>query len=302
MVKKVKIICFLIFSILIFSISGYSQCPFSTIGTAKTVSKNELNLSLFYFSLYGLTKTLEIEAKPLEFAILPHINLKKTWYYKKSERNKNWLKSRNLIIGSLHGINYPTMTLKLARNKGFRNLMPITTDIPKILAFRNEILISTILKNKTSCDPSNFLLTLKLGTKFALQKGENTLPYFDNPFLFRETSIYHKKLLWYVGLGLDGHLYSNVNFSIDFDYKSIGLKTDYRALEHNFLLYGQTGSRDRIRLSIGYKVSWSNFPNKKFGVFPLFDITYIFKTSKANSRDLFDPGVYSPNDEDRELE
>lgn len=286
-------------TILSANIKSFSQVPIWTVGTPKTIDKHEVDLSLFYFSSYGLTDRLEIQTKPLEFFVLPHVNLKKTWYYHKSKHNKNWLKSRSLMIGSVHGINYPSMTLKLARNRQFRNLIPLDTDIPFILSFRNELLISTMLKNKTSCEPSNNLLTLKLGTKFSYIKGENTLPYFDNPFLFRETSIYHNKLLWYIGLGLDGHLYSNLNYSIDFDYKSIGLKTDYKALEHNGIIYWYAGKLQRFRLAIGYKASFSDFPNKKVGFSPLFDITFMFKTSKSNSSDLFDSGVYSPDDSER---
>ncbi len=300
MVKNIlTFILIIILSLKIFTLS--SQTPIWTIGTAKTISKNETQLNMFYFSMHGLTNRLELQAKPLTFLALPAINLKKTWYYKKSQKNLNYLKSRNLIIGSIHGINYPTLTLKLARNRGFRNLMPLTTEIPHILAIRNEILFSSILKNKTSCDPSDMLLTLTIGTKFALRTKNSTLPYFENPFLFRETSIYHNKLLWYIGLGLDGHFSGSLNYSLDFDYKSVGLKSNYRAFENNTLLYWQMGKRDRLRLAFGFKASMSNFPYKKTGVFPLFDLTYMFKSNKANGRDLFEPGTYDPFD-DRENE
>lgn len=291
-----KLIIFTIFLIFLINDTS-SQVPIWTIGTPKTIKKKEIHLSLLYFSKYGITNTLEVESKPLEFALIPHANLKKTWYYRKSTHNKNWLKSRNLIIGSIHGLNYPTLLLKLARNREYRNLIPLTTDIPHILAIRNEILVSTILKNKTSCSPSNYLLTLKAGTKFALTKGENTLPYFENPFLFRETSIYHKRLLWYLGLGLDGSLYSNLNFSLDLNYYSVGLKTDYRSIEHNGIIYWYAGKKSRFRLALGYKVSTTNFPYKKAGFFPLADITFMFKTDKRNSKDLFEDDIYNPSDD-----
>jgi hypothetical protein len=290
-----------IFSIILFLISFHnlssSQSPIWTIGTPKTVKKKEIHLSLFYFSKYGITNTFEVESKPAIFPLLPHLNFKKTWYCKKSTQNKNWLKSRNLIIGSIHGINYPSMTLKLARNREYRDLIPITTEIPHIFAFRNEILISTILKNKTSCDPANFLLTIKAGVKFSLTAGDNSLPYFVNPFLFRETSIYHNKLLWYLGLGLDGNLYSNLNFSLDLNYYSIGLKTDYRSIEHNGIIYWYAGKQSRFRLALGYKVSTSNFPYKKLGFFPLLDITFMFRTDKKNARDLFEQDIYDSFDD-----
>lgn len=299
-----KKIIFLNIIILILCNLSKAQIPIWTIGTPKTIQKKEFNLSMFYFSKYGITKKLEIQTKPLEFALIPHLNIKKTWYYRKATHDKNWLKSRSLIIGTIHGINYPTLFMKLIKNRNFKNLINENAEIPNIFAFRNELLISTMLKNKTSCESSNYLLTLKIGTKFSIIKGLNTLNYFENSFLFRETSTYHERLLWYLGLGLDGHLYSNLNFSVDFNYYSVGLKTYYRSFEHNGLIYWYAGKKSKIRMALGYKASFSNFPFQKTGIFPMFDITYIFKRDKRNGSGLFEPGIYDSfddRDKDEEL-
>ncbi len=297
--KFAHIIIYFCFFISMTKVSA--QSSIWTIGTARTIEKREVQLNMFYFSMFGLTNRLELQAKPLSFVAMPVVNLKKTWYYHKAQKNVIYIKSRNLIIGTIHGINYPSTALKIAKYTQYKNIVPLLTPIPNILAFRNELLISTILKNQTSCDPANLLLTITIGSKLAIKDRTDSFPLPKNPILFREMSIYNQKHLWYVGIGLDGRFIGELNFSLDFDYKSIGNNSDFEAYEHNLLLYWQTGKRKRLRLAFGYKATATNFPNQQNAIMPLIDFTYMFKRTDANARDLFEKGVYDPF-EDRESE
>ena len=296
MVKFSNKILFIIFFFSI-SFSTVAQNPIWTVGTAKTIKKNEINLNLLYFSKYGITETFEIQAKPLYWFKHPNFNVKKTWFTHKGQKHTNFLRSKSFVIGSIHGINYPTGTLRYVQKKQYRNLIPLDAIIPPIFAFRNELLITTNLVRKSSCKKRNYILTFKIGTKFALKTGETTLPYFDNSLLYKETSIYHNKLLWYLGLDLDGKLTYYTNYNLDIDFFSIGLKTDYWAIEHKAIVYWRLGVKKRFRFAVGYKFSYSNFPVRTTGFMPFADLSFIFSPRVNDHGQLFKKNKHKPTDD-----
>ncbi len=287
----------LIITLLFVSTITFSQTPIWTVGTARTIPKGEIDFSLFYFTKYGLTSYLELQGKPLFWFKLPQLNAKVTWYYHKGQKHKNYLKSRNFLIGSIHGVNYPTWALKYFRNKGLRNgLIPSDAIIPSFFAFRNELLLTVIIKRRKTCSEKNFLLTFKIGNKLALRTGETTLPYFENSLYYRESSIYHKKLLWYFGLDLDAKLFPWLNYTIDVDIFSIGNNTDYWAMEHKGLLYWLMGKQERIRMAVGYKVAYANYPTTNVSYTALLDFTFMFRPKNNDHSQLFQKGVYDESD------
>ena len=288
---------FFIFFFLNLPILSIAQNPVWTIGTARTIKKNEINLSLSYFSKYGITETFEIQAKPLYWLKQPHFNVKKTWFTYKGQKHTNFLRSKSFVIGSIHGINYPTGTLRYVQKKQYKNLIPFESIIPPIFAFRNELLITTNIVRKSSCKRRNYIFTLKIGTKFALKTGETSLPYFENSLLYRETSIYHDKLLWYIGLDLDGKLTNEMNYNLDIDFFSIGLKTDYWAIEHKGIVYWRLGAKNRFRFALGYKFSYSNFPVRTTGFMPFADLTFIFSPRVNDNSQLFKKRKNKPFDD-----
>ncbi|RLD78040.1 MAG: hypothetical protein DRJ10_10980 [Bacteroidetes bacterium] len=278
-------ICFVKFCIIfLFLFSSFSlsaQYEIWTVGTASTIPEGHLDVSIFRPARYGITKTLEVSAHPFLFPVLPNGQVKKTWHKKE------------FVFASVHGINYPSMFLNITRKRDNPELIPIDSVVPQLFAFKNEVIVSKILKKATTCDAENFLLSLKLGVQFAFQFGENTLPLIQRPILYPRTSIYHKKLLWYVGADIDGHLNSFINFSADIDFLSVGLGIDDFAIEHKGML--MTPLTERLMILGGYKLSYGTYPSgTKLGIYPMLDISwkYIFKQRKSKQLDLFEDKMF----------
>jgi len=285
---KLKITIILLF----ISITTFSQNRLWTTGTARTIPKGDVHLSMFYFSKYGVTQYFEIQSKPLWWIKYPNINGKFTWYYHKGQVHKNFLRSRDYLIGSIHGFNYPTWALRTAQRKGYvGGIIPPEAIIPSIFAFRNEILFTTIIKKRKTCYNSNFLVTLKLGHKFALKTGEATLPYFDNALYNRESAIYRDLSLYYTGIDFDAKLSYGLNYTVDLDFYSVGINTDNWSVEHKGLIYWKMGNRERVRIVVGYKLAYSNYTTMKGSISPFVDFTYMFHPRSNKHSQLFQKRV-----------
>jgi hypothetical protein len=274
--RKITIVCFLFF--LICPLSVHSQMELLTVGTAKTIPHGFLEISLFRPARYGLTKTLELSAQPLIFPIFPNAQIKKNWYDKK------------FSIATVHGINYPTWLLNMVRKRDRKDLIPRDSLVPQLFVFKNEVIGSTMLKKATSCEAANYFLSVKLGTQFALKFKKSTLPDIEKPVIYPRTSVYHNTLLWYVGVDLDAHLNEFINYCVDIDFLSVGLKIDDWAIEHKGMLMMKLTKS--LMVLAGYKVSYGTMPSgNKFGIYPMVDIswTYEFKKVKAKQLDLYDP-------------
>jgi hypothetical protein len=247
-----------------------AQLEFWTVGTGKTIPLGVLDISLFRPASYGLTKTFEISSQPFIFPVFPNAQVKKNWYDKR------------FSIASVHGLNYPTWFLRLARSKKDGALIPRDSIVPNLFVFKNELIGSIILKEATSCDAENYLLSIKLGTQFALKFGESTLPDIEKPVLYPRTSVYHDTLLWYVGVDLDAHLNSFINYSVDIDFLSVGLGVGDWAIEHKGML--MTNLTKSLSILLGYKLSVGSMPSgNKFGIYPMADISWKYRFRKAKS-------------------
>lgn len=271
---KIKLIAVILFSLTSFGLSA--QYEIWTVGTARTIPEGHLDVSIFRPTRYGISKTFEVSVHPFLFPVLPNGQVKKTWY------------KRDFVFASVHGINYPSLFLNIVRKRNNPELIPVDSVVPQLFAFKNELIVSKILKKATTCDAENFLLSLKLGVQFAFQFGESTLPLIEKPILYPRTSIYHKKLLWYVGADIDGHLNSFINFSADIDFLSVGLGIEDFAIEHKAVL--MTPLTQSLMILGGYKLSYGTYPSgSKLGIYPMIDISwkYIFKKRKAKQLDLF---------------
>ena len=256
-----------------------AQFELWTVGTGKTIHEGNLEVSIFRPARYGITRTLEVSAHPLAFFVLPHAQVKKNWY------------DREISVATIHGLNYPTIFLNIVRKRNNENLIPIDSVVPQLFAFKNEVIVSKMLKEATSCEAGNYLLSLKLGFQFALKFGNSTLPYIEKPIIFQRTSIYHDKLLWYVGADLDAHLNSFINYSVDVDFLSIGFDIEDWAIEHKgMIMWKFTNS---LMALIGYKISYGTYHgNPGIGIYPMADIswTYKFKLKKEKQLNLFQNG------------
>ncbi len=281
---KFKIVLLIIF---IFSITlAQAQNQLWTQGTAHTLSKHRLSVSLLKPTRFGLTHRTELQAHPLAFFAMPHLAIKHAWV------EKIFFK-RKFLFSSYHGIYYPTLALNLTRKRNNEKLLPITTQVPQLLAFRNELRVSHFLKPSTSCKRANQLLTLRLGIKNAFSFGASSPPIIVQPIMFRETMVFFPEPAWYAGLDFDAHLNQTFNYFIDIDYHSIGWKWKQWAVESKMGIMGYSGRR--MSAMIGAKLSYSKLLNEnKFYALPIADISWTFriKRRKEKELELFPKGLF----------
>ncbi len=278
-----KIFFLLIFSC--FAISLWAQDELWTVGNARTVDAHSLHVSLFQNTRYGINRTLEIGAQPIGMFLMPNIYAKKQWY------------KSNLLFTTRHGIYVPVIGMKSAQasEKKFPAFMdspreiifPQTNQIKTNLTFTNELLISSYLQKPTSCVEANYLLTAKFGFHFATANKNQVLDTIFYPVLFTRSQVYHKNLLWYLGVQLDGHLYfEELDFSADLQMLALGRFKDW-AFEHKGLLL--ITHWENTRLLLGYKLAYASLatqPNR-LSFLPLIDFTYTFKfKAKAQGGDV----------------
>ncbi len=259
----------------------FAQHPLWKEGTAKVIRPGDKEFGIFSPFRYGWNHTTELIIHPIWFIAYPNFAIKKQWY------------RGEIQIASIHGIYYPTLALKIGQKYELENLSS-ETEIPQLFVLRNEILASKMLKKKTLCDPPNYLLTLKLGLKFAIKQGEEDLPLFNYPVMFHETAVYHDKYLWYVGADLDGYLDGTFNFCVDIDFGAIDFFDDFY-VEHKGLL--QWNVTSRLSAAAGYKVGMGSFENGvKFYGTPLFDLIWKFERKKEKQLRLFEKDLHDDDD------
>ncbi len=271
--------------------------PVWTIGTAKTINKNDLHLNLFYFSQYGIAKRIEIQTKPLWYYKMPNFGLKFTWWNKKSSFSKNFFKKLGIIVGSRHGIYYPTPLLNhFARKNMFNVTYP---SVPSILVLKNEVLTSFVINKNTGCYKKMSLLTLKIGNQIGFGGGDYAIR--NNSLQYRLTTTLSGNYLWYFGVDYDSKFSYGLNYKIDADLYLLNLSMKTMIFEHKTVAYWYMGSQHRIRPAVGYLISMSNIPGLKSSIMPLFDIAILFKIRKKGKRDqLFDNGIIPEPEENRD--
>ncbi len=264
------------FLFILLSFPSFAQLEIWTVGTARTIYKGHLDVSLLRPARYGITKSLEVSAQPLAFPIFPNAQIKKNWY------------DREIAIATVHGLNYPTMALNMQRKRDKEDWIPIDSVVPQLIVVKNEVIVSKMLTEATSCEAANNFLSIRAGIQFALKFKESTLPLIEKPIIYQRTSVYHDQILWYVGADLDAHLNSFINYSVDLDFLSVGIGIDDWAVEHKGMLMMKI--TNSLMVLAGYKVSYGTYPDtNRFGIYPLFDIswTYKFKNLKKDELNLF---------------
>jgi len=290
-------LAYLIILGIFFPVAVFCQNPLWTVGTAKTLPKRNVEINIIEPSRYGLTKTFELSAHPVAFFVIPHLTGKKMWLDKVRKREKKIFSGRRFMISTAHGLNFPTLLLRQTQKRGFFDLIPNDSIIPGILSMKNEFLLSTFLKPRSSCESEDYLLTFRLGVKRAFPFKETTMPAIKKTVLYRETIIYHKKLMWYTGLDLEWTFTDWLNLSTDAELYVVG-KFDDLSFEHKLL--GVWHFSEKMRACLGYKFSFNTYPGvKKISFMPMFDITWRF-VRKGGNNDLFEDGIYNPFDDPKE--
>ena len=199
-----------------------------------------------------------------------------------------------LMMSSRHGLYYPYYALKLNRSLsfGFSELVPENTAIPHTLALQNEIIVSHFLQDPSHCSSGNYLITGRLGFKYAFKFSPYDHPLIYQSVLYRETVVLVPGLVWYVGADLDGHLNYTFNYFADLDFYSYGFINDW-ALEGKLGIMGYRGKH--LSSFAGLKLAYSIIPSRnRFLIMPIAGISYTMNIRKKTNHgtELFKDPIF----------
>ncbi len=290
-----KEITFIILIFYFFSHPASAQNPLRTDGTAFTAPIKTLEVSLFRPAKFGLTKKDELSAHPVGLFILPHFFYKRQWI-------KFELFRKRFLFSSRHGIYYPRFALNLNQKLPFEftHFEPTDAAVPHILAFQSEALLSHYLHEPDHCSAGDYLMTLRLGFKYALKFSSFDEPLIYQSILFRETAVLIPGFIWYAGAGINGHINYTYNYFAALDYYAYGFVNNY-SVEAKGGIYGYYGKH--LSGFAGLKLAFSTMPDRnRFMIIPIAGISYFidFRKHRKSGTDLF--GRKKPFNHDNSLE
>ena len=169
----------------------------ASTGSARTIPKDRLELSLFQPWRYGVTDTLELSAQPLMF-LVPQLEAKVAW----------WSQER-VTIGTRQRISYPTPLLKTVAKEGSFGLLPKTSKIPQAIILDLEALLTLEVA------PSH-LLTAWMGGSVAPRGSADNMPLLDFPFLYSRFAVLKTTAVYRLGVDYSGQLGRYFRIAADF--------------------------------------------------------------------------------------
>lgn len=283
-----KFVVFIFF--FLFAVVLKSQTPFQTRPTALPISHKAFEVSLFSPTRYGIGKKTELFSTVFWDWKLPNLGVKHLWFKKSAKKEKGFFKSRDIYFGTVHNLDYPNMFFKTIQKRN-DDYIPDTCIVPNVITMRNELRMTFFLKKKTSCDPANFLFTLRAGEKnsFKIKKDATMPPVDRNPLWYRETVVCLDTIVWFVGADVDFFLTDRLNMLVDADFYSVDWNVKDFSVESKIFVYGYFGIQRNIMLEGGLKfVAGHVYSEPKFQILPMIDLSYFFKLKKKRDIGLFD--------------
>ncbi|MFH1050747.1 MAG: hypothetical protein V1779_07435, partial [bacterium] len=104
--------------------------------TANILPIGGFKYSLFKHAEYVLSEDLSVSAHPLMLFVNPSIDLKYNFYEKD-----------DLVLSSIHGINYPTLMLNAVKGPGTGGFISPEFEIPIMFSIHNGVLATYKLDN-----------------------------------------------------------------------------------------------------------------------------------------------------------
>lgn len=256
--------------------------PLWSQGNARLEPHKQFTKSVFLPLKYTVIPKLELSAYPVAMFYHPNFAVKKFWVE---------TKERKLLISTRHRLSYPTRFIKATHTPEWLGLYPATDEPPFMLSFRNELLVSKWLKDKSTCKFANYLLTWRIGFEKAFGAQADKVHTLDYPLLLTRTYPYLDEWLLYTGLDLDAHINSYLDFAVDAEFYSAGLTVDYYSIEHKGLLLWHLN--ENWKVMGGYKLVYGSYPfGRKFSIFPLFDVIMHFKLPEGDEVELFEKKMF----------
>lgn len=237
--------------------------------SAIVLSNYTFKYSLFTDAEYKVNEKISILGHPLMFFLSPSLQLKYNFY------NKN-----NLYISSIHGLNYPTLLLRLVKGKGTGGFISPEFNIPHIFSINNSIIASVILKK-------NHFITGSIGMEFALNNS-NLEPgtSIDLPFILPRTMVYYKNIGFNFNIIAEGKLFEDFDYHLKNEFFLFPVNDDDYDYEYqktsNSFFWEQTGNifwniMNTFKLGVGGKLSYGTYPfGTQWHLIPFIDfVKYI---------------------------
>ncbi len=196
-------------------------------------------------------------------------------------------------LASNHQIFYPSPWLNNPMLAPDLGIIDLKLKVPAILAFSNEIILSSYLKKKSICTQQNYLLTLKSGLTNALQFKEDSLyPLYKGHLVYIRNTVAKKALLWHTSVHFEMEWTENMDFFAEIQYFKSNYQNGYFTIEHASGL--RQNINEKFTLTIAYKLSAGNYPSAQLLYFtPYADLIFRFRTKKIfREKGLFEKKMF----------
>lgn len=163
--------------------------------TANILPKADFKFSVFKNAEYGITEDLSVSAHPLLVFVNPSIDIKYNFY-----------KKDDLVVSSIHGINYPTLMLNAVKGPGTGGFISPEFEIPIMFSIHNGVIATYKLDN------SHFL-TGKIAFEFALNNSDLAPgTSLDIPVILPRTMVYYKSTGFDIVLASEGKMWKTFDY------------------------------------------------------------------------------------------
>ena len=217
-------------------------------GTSHTLEKGRWEVGVFQPLSYGFKNNIELSTHPAWAFLIPNFSVKKFW-----------LSHNELALSSRHNIVYPTPIFKwlqspLGKELGEPDKFALISpefDIPPIVSFHNELLISRPI--------SRGGVTFKAGMTFAfISGGLDDRVTIDLPIVFHRMMVMQNGYGFNVGVDLLHQLTAKLLLWTDVDFILIpGVDENFAMENKGILIYERNHN---FRTLIGYKLVYGKYP------------------------------------------
>jgi len=259
LILKILLVLLILLSFNVLIAQEYKTKFWST-GSAYILPQKRVELGLFQPLRYGYSKNIEWSTHPIYFFIIPNFSVK--WFH-------GFYK--DIVYTTRHSIYYPTYLLRTISREGTGGIISPEFDIPHMLAFNNELLISMPMG-------TDHFITGKAGIGFGIKFGElDDRTTVDLPMVYNRLDVFYHGYQLRFGADFQGRIYERWHYLLDADYYLIPGVEHNKAFEQKGLILWNKSTK--TQLSIGYKLIYGEYPfGSQWHLFlPIFDIQRAWK-------------------------
>ncbi len=242
--------------------------------TANTVPVRGGDISLFSPTRLSFRRGQEIGTSIGSAAFIPMIYLKKRW-----KEGKLYIATRHQAYSFYPG-------LQIMRNNNYHQFIPENSDIPLVIAIKNELIISKPFLKDLKCGSIKqpfIIATVGVSYHYGIKISGTDVKLIDYKFIRPRNGVILGDA-GFLSARIQGDFYINQNLLLTLAARGLFANNVYgNSIEQNSLIRYKISPK--FSLSGGY---WMNF-GKGDGTFiiPIIDLTYHFGTREIRQKGLF---------------